>query len=140
MPNVNYLFLYRMHSKYLNKQNRRVKCYDQCKGNTSYREHRYVLPKKGGSTGQREEELIYGYRPQDHRLWLLAPWFFVQWWKPYKLKAPSKDFKLTKWTSHWNPDEKKTPVPGIDFVIDEKAIAVNPHWIMLPFCYSWKLI
>ena len=68
----------------------------------------------------------------------LSPWEFVQWIKPVRLRAPSKDYNWSVWT----PEGKKklaarkkdasiTFEPFVDYVLNEKV--VNDCSFLFPF-------
>ena len=89
-----------------------------------------IIPKTSAITSEFDEVALYGLRPQDPRMDILSPWFFVQWWKPHRLQRPSSRYHLTKWTDEWDSTSGRLPIAGRDFVLNEVHVNANPHWLM----------
>ena len=56
------------------------------------------IPKRRKPTESPDYVLLYGARGPDARAFHMSPWEFCQWWRPIRLKPPSKYYKYTKWT------------------------------------------
>ena len=74
-----------------------LKRYDALKEKEEVVTVQLPVPKAGAPLGTTDEVSLYGFRGKDPRVMHLSPWEFVQWWKPHRLRAPSVDYKLTKW-------------------------------------------
>ena len=66
---------------------------------------RVMLPKQALGKGVLDVVSLYGFRPQ-YKLrkqtsdpFYLSPWEFVQWVLPVRLRPPSADNQMTKWTA-----------------------------------------
>ena len=77
--------------KYLQK-------YDELKAKEQSISKQMYVPKASSLTMEYDAAALYGYRAQDPRLIVLAPWFFVQHWHPHRLQKPTATYNLTKWT------------------------------------------
>ena len=54
------------------------------------------------------------------------------WWKPHRLRNPSKNYSLTVWSDDWDPKSEQRPIAGRDFFLNENCIRGNPHWLCFP--------
>jgi len=104
--------------------------YDTLKHETKDKVLKTVIPKTSAVNSEFDEVALYGLRPQDPRVSLLSPWFFVQWWWPHRLQRPSSRYHLTKWTAEWDAKSGRLPIAGRDFVLNEVHVSANAHWLM----------
>ncbi len=104
--------------------------YDALKQKQDAATMKVILPKTCAIVAEMDQVALYGLRPQDARLRILSPWQFVQWWKPHRLRIPSRKYPLTKWTDEWDADAGRLPVAGKDFILNETFISSNRHWLM----------
>ena len=111
-----------------------------CRGTTI--DVRVLLPKNAAGRGVLDVVSLYGFRCLAPDIFHLSPWEFVQWMKPVRLEAPSRDNQLTTWTvvgrrKLAEGTDDSAMEPGTDYVLKETFARSCPN--VYPFPKAAKL-
>ena len=100
---------------------------------------RLLMPRNGCGQDVPDQVALYGFRDLTPNLFFLSPWEFCQWYKPHRLRAPSKNYPpWTKFTATGRARLKEEGSqniswrPGVDFVVNEELVAQTPYLFPYP--------